>query len=410
MAVSQVPALRGTVVFVLKGYPRLSETFIANEIASLEKRGLDIAIVSLRHPTDRLRHPVHAEIRAPVLYLPEYLHDEPYRLLRAMLKISWPALLGMLPLWLRDYRRDPTRNRIRRLGQAIVLAAELPKGTRWLHAHFLHTPASVTRYAARLTGLPWSASAHARDIWTTAAWEKSEKLAECRWAVTCTRENEAHLSGLAPPGRVGLLYHGLALDRFPPPPPRRPGPRAIILSVGRLVEKKGYGDLLAALGRIAGRTDWTFEHVGGGPLRDALQKQAEALGIADRVTWHGAASQEQVLEYYRRADVFVLASRTAGDGDRDGLPNVLVEAQSQGLPCISTRLSAIPELIDDGRTGLLVEPGDTAAITTAITTLLDDPARRAELAATGMARARTAFDHAAGIDALMARFTAGLAG
>lgn len=410
MAGSQVPALRGTVVFVLKGYPRLSETFIANEIASLEKRGLDIAIVSLRHPTDRLRHPVHAEIKAPVLYLPEYLHNEPYRVLRALLKVRWPALLGLLPLWLRDYRRDPTRNRIRRLGQAIVLAAELPRGARWLHAHFLHTPASVTRYAARLVELPWSASAHARDIWTTEAWEKGEKLAECRWAVTCTQENEAHLSGLAPPGRVGLLYHGLALDRFPPPPPRAAGRPLVILSVGRLVEKKGYGDLLAALGALAGRTDWRFDHVGGGPLRDTLQQQAEALGIADRISWHGPASQEQVLEYYRRADLFVLASRTAGDGDRDGLPNVLVEAQSQGLACISTRLSAIPELIDDGRTGLLVEPGDTSALTTAITTLLDDPVRRAGLAAAGMARARTAFDHGAGIDALMARFAAGLAG
>jgi glycosyltransferase involved in cell wall biosynthesis len=410
MVASQVPASRGTIVFVLKGYPRLSETFIANEIASLERRGMDIAIVSLRHPTDRLRHPVHAEIRAPVLYLPEYLHDEPARLLRALLKVRWRGLLSLLPLWLRDYRRDRTRNRIRRLGQAIVLAAELPAGTRWLHAHFLHTPASVTRYAARLAGLPWSASAHARDIWTTGAWEKAEKLADCRWAVTCTRENADHLSALAPPGRVGLVYHGLPLDRFPPPPARAPRTApAVILSVGRLVEKKGYADLLAALGALAAREDWHFHHVGGGPLRDALQAQADALGIGHRVTWHGPAAQEQVLEHYRRADLFVLASRTAGDGDRDGLPNVLVEAQSQGLPCISTRLSAIPELIEDGRTGLLVEPGDTGAITTAITTLLDDPARRAALGAAGMARARSAFDHSAGIDQLMQRFDAGLA-
>ena len=151
----------GPAVFVVKGYPRLSETFIAQEILALERRGLDIRIVSLRHPTDKDVHPVHREIRAPVSYLPEYLYQEPLRVLRAWRRQRRrPSYRTARAAWLRDLRRDPTPNRIRRFGQALVLADELPAGARRLHAHFLHTPASVARYAALLAGLGWSCSAH----------------------------------------------------------------------------------------------------------------------------------------------------------------------------------------------------------------------------------------------------------
>src|SRR5262249_53315232 len=151
----------------------------------------DVHIVSLRQPTDRAVHPVHHEIRAPVLYLPEYLYREPLRVWRGWRRArrlkGYPEARR---LWLRDLRRDLTPNRIRRFGQALVLAAELPAGIRHLHAHFLHTPASVARYAAVLHRLDWSVSAHAKDIWTIPDWEKREKLAETRWAVTCTENGQ----------------------------------------------------------------------------------------------------------------------------------------------------------------------------------------------------------------------------
>jgi len=183
------------VAFVLKGYPRLSETFIAQEIAALERRGLEILIVSLRRPTDARVHPVHREIKAQLLYLPEYLLLEPLRVLRAWWKVRrFPTYSSILALWMRDLARDKTPNRVRRFGQALVLAAELPRDVKRLHAHFLHTPASVTRYCAGLLGLPWTGSAHAKDIWTTPEWEKREKLDSCEWLVTCTRANR-ELSG-----------------------------------------------------------------------------------------------------------------------------------------------------------------------------------------------------------------------
>ena len=389
------------VAFVLKGYPRLSETFIAQEIAALEKRGLDILIVSLRRPTDGALHPVHREIKAPVLYLPEYLLLEPLRVLRSCIHENF---FKVLKVWWKDFLRDPTPNRIRRFGQALVLAAEAPRDIDWLHAHFLHTPASVARYAAVLRGLPWSGSAHAKDVWTTPEWEKREKLATCEWLVTCTAANRDHLAALAPAGKVELVYHGIDLRRFPGSGPRPARDAITILSVCRLVEKKGMDTLLDALARLPRARDWRFVHVGGGPLARAMQARAEKLGIADRVTWRGALTQERVLDEYRAADLFVLASRVARDGDRDGLPNVLAEAQSQGLACIATRVSAIPELVRDGTTGLLVGENDPAALACAIEALMVDPVRRRSLGAAGQARVRAEFALEGNLDRLAEKF------
>ncbi|MDH5750552.1 MAG: glycosyltransferase, partial [Rhodospirillales bacterium] len=304
-----------SIAFVLKGYPRLSETFIAQEILSLERRGLDIRLISLRHPTDARIHPVHREIKAKVSYLPEYLYREPLRVYRAWLKVrKRPGYPAARALWLRDLPRDPTPNRIRRFGQALVLAAELPEDVTHIHAHFLHTPASVARYAARILGLGWSCSAHAKDIWTTPEWEKREKLADCQWLVTCTRLNADHLRNLAAdPDKVDLVYHGLDLSRFPPPAAdpsgrngRSPTDPVRILSVGRVVEKKGYPLLLKALARLPDDLCWRFVHVGGGKGLARLRKLADRLGLGDRVSWKGALPQEEVIDQYRKADLFVL--------------------------------------------------------------------------------------------------------
>ncbi len=404
------------VVFVLKGYPRLSETFIAQEIEALEARGLEVLIASLRHPTETRRHPVHARIRAPLLYLPEYLWQEPLRVLRSWLRARrWPGYRGMRRAWIADLRREPLRNipnRGRRFGQALVLAAELPAGVSRIHVHFLHTPASVARYAALLRGLPWSGSAHAKDIWTTPEWELREKLASCEWLVTCTAANRDYLAALAPPGRVDLVYHGLDLAHFPAPPEAGPDRRdgsdeagsVRLLSVARMVEKKGADVLLDALARLPRQLHWRLVHVGGGPLRAEMERLARVLGIASRIEWRGAMSQPELLAEYRAADLFVLASRVAHDGDRDGLPNVLMEAQSQGLPCVSTRVSAIPELIEHDRTGILVEPEAPQQLAEALAALIADPARRLALGAAARSRVVERFALERNIGRLAARF------
>ena len=407
------------VAFVLKGYPRLSETFIAQEIEALERRGLEIRIISLRHPTEQAVHPVHRRIRAPVSYLPEYLYQEPLRVWRAWKLVRrWPGYRAARRLWLGDLGRDRSPNRVRRFGQALVLAAELDGDISHLHAHFLHTPASVARYTAHLSASSWTCSAHAKDIWTTPAWEKREKLADLDWLVTCSQAAHDHLMALAPSGsdggaqnKVALVYHGIDLAQFAPPETAgsdRDGKKVVdpvrILSVGRTVSKKGYDDLIGALAALPPTLQWRLVHIGGGKLADKLQRQARHAGIADRITWRGAQPQEAVLAAYREADIFVLASRIAKDGDQDGLPNVLMEAQSQGLACIATRVSAIPELIVDQETGVLVEARDRAELSRALADLIAAPARRRQLGQAGQGRVRNQFSHEFWIERLARKF------
>ena len=396
----------GPVAFVLKGYPRLSETFIAQEIRGLEERGLDIRLISLRHPTDKSIHPIHREIQAPVTYLPEYLHHEPGRVLAGWRKArAMPGYAEAKAKWLADLKRDRTRNRVRRFGQACVLAAELPDDITRLHFHFLHTPASVTRYAAIMRGLPWSGSAHAKDIWTSPDWEIEEKLAECDWLVTCTASGAQHLKGLAAdPETVRLQYHGLDFTRFDAVEERAPSEVPVILSVGRAVPKKGYDDVLNAFAQLPTDLPWKFMHIGGGKDLKTFKAQAEQLGIADRCDWRGAQPQEEVLAAMRSSDIFVLASKIAADGDRDGLPNVLMEAQSQSLCTVATRVSAIPELVNDEETGLLVPPGDPAALAKALERVLSDVDLRQKLGRAGQVRVREAFDAHRELDELAEQF------
>lgn len=404
---------RPRIAIVLKGYPRLSETFIAQEILALERRGLALTLWSLRRPAEGERHPMHDAIRAPVSYLPEYLHAAPLRVLRAL---AWgrrrPGFGALLRLFRADFARDPGAARLRRLGQALVLAHELPDGITHLHAHFLHSPASVTRYAAVLTGRSWSASAHAKDIWTTPDWELREKLADSAWAVTCTRDGLARLEALAPPGRVGLAYHGLDLDRFPAPPGPRPArdgsdpadPIAL-LCVGRLVAKKGHDDLIAALAALPADLHWRLTLIGGGTLRAALEARVAACGLSDRVVFQGAQAQPAVIAAMRAADLFVLPAKAAPSGDRDGLPNVLMEAASQGLPIVASDFAGTPEFVTHGLHAVLVPPGDPAALSAALRDLARDPARRRRLADGALARLQRDFSQSAGIDLIAARLS-----
>ena len=392
---------------IVKGWPRLSETFIAQELLALEQSGQKFDIWSLRFPTDKKRHPLHDKITARIRYLPEYLHQEPLRVLRAWWKLR--KLAGYKQaraLWRLDYARDKTRNRIRRFGQACVLAAEMPAETLGLYAHFMHTPSSVARYAAVMRGLPWAFSAHAKDIWTSPEWEKREKLSDATYGATfgatCTAFGAEHLRGLADtPDRVQLIYHGLDLSRFPAPPTRKPTRMGTIrlLSVGRLVEKKGFDNLIDALALLPADLDWRWVHIGGGELKSVMQERARKAGISARVEWLGALNQPEVIEQMRRADIFVLPSRIAKSGDRDGLPNVLMEAASQLLPIISTPVSAIPEFIDNGVHGIL---SDDAAkpLAKAIHSLALDPDKRRQIAKAANARLKQDFTMAPGINQL----------
>ncbi|OIQ40745.1 MAG: colanic acid biosynthesis glycosyltransferase WcaL [Roseobacter sp. MedPE-SWde] len=403
---------------LVKGWPRLSETFIAQELVALEEAGLSFEIWSLRHPTDVKRHPLHDRLKAKVRYLPEYLYQEPDRVWAARATAqALPGYAEAYRIWRSDLARDPSRNRIRRFGQACVLAAEAPSEVLGLYAHFLHTPSSVARYAAIMRGLPWSFSAHAKDIWTSPDWEISEKLSSqhhgAAFGATCTGFGARHLQQMSDePNRIDLIYHGLDLARFPAPPARtwrRAGDPLKLMSVGRLVEKKGFDRLIAALALLPEDLDWHWTHIGGGGLNDLLQDMAEDAGVSERITWRGACDQPEVIEAMRNSDLFVLPSRIAKDGDRDGLPNVLMEAASQLLPILSTPVSAIPEFIDSGTHGLLSDD-DPQALADAILSLARKPGMAQEMAEAALGRLRRDFGMDPGIVQLVTRLDAMLQG
>jgi glycosyltransferase involved in cell wall biosynthesis len=401
-------------VVLLKGYPRLSETFIAQELLGLERAGYDLVLVAMRRPTDKKRHPVHDEIRAPVRYLPEYLHEEPLRVLRGLAgSLRKPGFRRAARAFLHDLARDFSRNRFRRFGQAAVLVHEWPEAASWLHVHFIHTPASVARYASLISGVPWTVSAHAKDIWTSPAWDLTDKLAEADWAVTCTRTGYEKLQSLTGRSNVHLSYHGLDLERFahveqvrPARDGRDPADPVRILSVGRAVEKKGYDVLLRALAQLPLGVEWQFTHVGGGDELAKLKALAAELRIDGRITWKGALDQRDILQHYRDSDLFALACRITADGDRDGLPNVLVEASSQALPIVSTHISGIGELFTTEENGLLVAPEDAEALSAALLRAISDPALRQRLGAAAERRVRQDFDYHSSIRDLDRLFSA----
>ncbi len=405
----------GRLAVVLKGWPRLSETFIAQELVALENRGLRFEVWSMRHPTDKKRHALHDALKARVRYLPEYLYQEPLRVLKGLAhSVRLKGFGSALKLWLKHLAHDPTPNRVRRFGQAAVLAREAAPDLKFVYAHFMHTPSSVALYASMMRGVDWGFSAHAKDIWISPDWEKRDKLERSTFGVTCTGLGADHLRSLSTdPAKLDLVYHGLDLSRFPSPPPPRP-PRdgssdpVTIISVGRLVEKKGYNLFLDALARLPAAQKWRFIHIGGGDLSQVLNARARTLGLSDRIEWRGARDQGEVIAALRDADIFVLPSRIASDGDRDGLPNVLMEAASQELPILSTSVSSIPEFIESGKQGILVEP-DAEQLAAALAGMIADPEGRAGLGVAARKRLVESFGMDAGIDLLSSRLQTALA-
>ena len=374
---------RPVLAMVLKGYPRISETFISNEIRLLEEMGLRIRIISMRRPRESFAHASVSRITAEVVYLPEMLSGNWGEFLRRNLRQfrSRPAAyLKAVARMLRQLVKTRRSASLKHLLQAGYLLQD-PKShppAAHFHAHFAHSPGSVARYAAMLTGLPFSFTGHAKDVYTQNPASLAEKLRHAVFAVTCTGHNRDYLERLAA-GRtpVHLVYHGIDLSLFAPGPPPPLEPPLRILSVARLTAKKGLPTVIRALGLLNEQgLDFTYDLIGEGEDRQKLEALAGYSGIATRVRFHGAMPHERVLDFYRTAHVFVLGCQVLQNGDRDGIPNVLVEAMAMGVPVAATAVSAVPELVADGETGLLVPPGDPEALARAVFRLVDDAALR----------------------------------
>ena len=399
------PAERPMLGMVLKGYPRISETFISNEIRLIERHGIPLHIFSMRRPRESFCHPSVREIRARVDYLPETIVSRRLpELVRHNLQLA-----ARRPARYREALRLTAR-RLRRTRKAATLKHLLQAGylvnhglahspVAHLHAHFAHSPTSVAMFAGLLSGLPFSFTAHAKDIYTSDPAQLREKLARAAFAVTCTDYNRRYLRGIDRNGTTPIhrIYHGIDTavftDRTPRPVPAEP---FRILSIARLTAKKGLPTVFKALARLKQqgvRFDYTL--IGDGDDREATLDLIEALGLSDRARWLGTLPHDVVREHYRRADLFALGCEVAPSGDRDGIPNVIVESLAMGVPVVATRVSAIPEIITHEETGLLVEPGRPGQMANAMARALQDHALRRKLIRTGQQRVRDAFDNVA---------------
>lgn len=397
---------RPRVAYLLKRFPRLSETFILHEILELERQGLPMTLFSILDPGEEIVNADVARVLAPVRYLPSG-REAVLPLLRAhlaLLRRDPRRYVGVAAYIIRRRRHVSTIKHFLRAGW---LARELEHtGVTHLHAHFAHGPASVAHFVFLLSRLPYSFTAHAKDIYTSPPDLLAVKMRAARFVVTCTGYNAEYLSELvggAAAEHVHRIYHGIDLQKFSPNghvaastanAPAEGGSTApIILAVGRLVEKKGFPYLIEAFRQLYSSGYQARLHiVGGGDLKETLRRQISEAGLADRVTLLGPRPQEELITIYRTATIFALPSVVAESGDRDGIPNVLVEAMRLGLPVVSTDISGIPELVIDDETGLVVPPRDAPALAEALARLLDDAKLRGRLAAGAARHVTSEFD------------------
>jgi glycosyltransferase involved in cell wall biosynthesis len=419
----------GEIGYVLKSYPRMSETFIANEIYLLEKLGLKLKLFSILERRDPQRHALVDAIRAPVDYLPQVtpLDEAPFlvwlrrnapkffgghwRLLKARPVKYAGTMLAALRLAFK-HRRAPLRPEtsfVKEFLQAGAIAQSvLAAGTiRHLHAHFCHSATTVAMFVSRLCGLPFSFTAHAKDVHVYALNPGDllqTKLRRAKFAVTCVRANQEHLASLGMKETpIYNIYHGLDTWRFAPRAGGAEEPATpMLLSVGRLVEKKGFPVLIEACRMLKDRGyRFRCQIIGApGPCASQVASLIRELELEQIVELRPAVTQEELGNVYRQATLFVLPCQIADNNDRDGIPNVLVEAMASGLPVVSTNVSGIPELIESGVNGLLAPQKDARALADAVARLLDAPALRRELGGAAREKVCRLFDAESNILAL----------
>lgn len=394
----------GTVAYILKGYPRLSEIFITSEIYRLEQLGMKLRLAVIKPGDEEPVNGIFNKIQARPNYLPRtssLSQTSLRRWLALHLRDFLPALRSVLRQkpWgfvragviafsqavraRRSYFSWPRKLYLKELLQAVWIASLLLKAddVRHIHAHFCHGATTVAWFVSIITGLPFSFTAHAKDIYCDSLNPSGllrRKMRAARFLVTCTNANREHLLRVEPTANVRCIYHGLnaefaGLLAGSANSPKKNG-RLRALGVGRLVPKKGFDVLVEACAILKRRgfhveTVIVGEH---GEHEADLRKQIAVNGLKDCVRFTGPLEQAFLYAEYQNADIFCLPCRVLDNGDRDGLPNVLMEAMACGLPVITTPVSGIPEIIKDGHNGALVPPNDAEALANAIQRISSD--------------------------------------
>jgi glycosyltransferase involved in cell wall biosynthesis len=399
--------MTATVAYLTKRFPRLSETFILDEILGLEAAGVPLRLYAIADPHEKLVQPDVARVKSEVVYLQRSgswgdRWDE-YRATMVahaqLCRESPKRYLGIVAYIARRRRHLST---VKNFAQAGRLAALLrADDTRHLHAAFAHGPASVAHFVHLLTGIPYSFSAHAKDIYVSAPDLLARKLRDASFVLSCSESARNALTSLAgaDAAKVILANHGVDTQRFtssqPVASPGADGSPLRVLAVGRLVAKKGYPVLLGAL-KIMNDAGHAVRCtiVGEGTDREQLVALVAELGLTATVQFVGSQTHQEVAERFHHADVFVQASVVLANGDRDGIPNSLLEAMASGLAVVASDVAGIPEVVTPA-CGLLVPPGDSGALAVALERLGDDAALRARLGDRARAHVVEKFDRTA---------------
>lgn len=375
---------RPRLAYVLKRFPRFSETFILNELLAHEAAGAEVHVFSLLAPPDEPRHARLADLKAEV----------------TVLKSIGKGRTGMASGMDAALFSGKTSLEIGALqAKADVIASRSSAlGITHLHAHFGSDAATVACLAARRMHGTFSFTAHARDIYHTYVSSQADaamrraKMREAAFTATVSDYNVRHLSRLCPEARIVRLYNGIDLAAFRPVEPalQRPGH---LIAVGRLVPKKGFDILLAACAILKDRgVAFDLSLIGTGPMEESLRAGIQRLGLSDRIRMEGAVAQEDLIRRMGQAEAAVLPCVVTESGDRDGLPTVLLEAMARALPVVTTTVSGGPEIVEDGVTGLLCAPGDAPALADALERILADRSKAHGMGQAGRARAERLFD------------------
>lgn len=418
------------VAYLLKGFPLLSETFISSEVYRVERAGIPLQIFVIKPREGTEHHPVIDRIEAQTHYLPptqrlsqtgrlrwlvanapqffpdfgRCLRRRPSGVVRACAFALGESILARRSLW-----SWPKISYVRDLLLAVALADRIldRPDIRHIHAHFAHDTTTIAWLASMITGLPFSFTAHAKDVYAQRLNPRGllqRKLAAAAFVVTCTETNRRYLQPMSNGTLVHRIYHGLN-DDFATflrkaPASSRSASELRLLAVGRLVAKKGFDTFVEACGilqkrgvpfdaLIVGDDDDVGDDVRVG---DDLRRHIARLGLGARVHMLGQVGQAELFDRYRAADVFCLPCRVLTNGDRDGIPNVLVEAMSCGVPVVTTPVSGIPELVVDEDNGLLVPEDDPGALADALVRLHEDRDLRGRLGRAGRKTVRNEFD------------------
>lgn len=394
------------VIYLTRSWPRLSQTFIVNEVLALERLGAHLDIFALEQSGEVLRQPQVDRVRAVVTFLSgaSRWRDHVDAAVSSPRSYAATAAFALRNPDLSSGYATATAWQCFRY--AVHIAGHVARrravgdSVSHVHAHFAHDPALVALFLNRLTGLPFSVTAHARDLYQIPPRSLRERAHAATEVLTCCQANLDYLDSELDSGsvaKVRVIHHGVDLGQFVPAQdflPAQDGARADVqvLSVGRLVEKKGFPDLLRACALVAADYPFTLTIYGDGPLRVDLERLRDELGLEDVVVLAGERDSTVIVDAMQSADVFAITPYVTADGDRDGVPNVVVEALASGLPVVSTDVGGVAEAVRHGHNGYLSAPHDVPSLARHLRHLVADASLRARMGVAARATAEEQFD------------------